>query len=360
MRVADSQSRKWLLTINNPIDKGITDETIVLTIESNLKSALYACWSQEVGGEEGTHHLHLYLHFKSPVRFSTIKNHFPSAHIDKSRGNPQQNRDYVFKEGKWLEHLKGETNLRETHQEWGEIPEERQGKRNDLEDLYQQIKEGKTNAEILDDSPKNLLLLSHIDRTRKIILEERFKNQWRNLRTTYIWGPTGVGKTRSILEFHSYDNVFRVTDYKNPFDSYNQQNVIVFDEFDSQLKIQVLLNLLDGYPLELPCRYANKIACYTSVFIISNISLVEQYKDIQTDSPQVWRALLRRIHGAYEMQSPDDIISYQCIINTDNILQIITNPFHRYTFEQISTIQQFKSDFNASLSPKSKPPSHSP
>ena len=360
LKNVDNQSRKWLLTLNNPVDKGVTDEIITTIIQTNLKSLIYACWSQEVGGEEGTHHLHLYLHFKSPIRFSTIKNNFNTAHIDKARGTAQQNRDYVYKEGKWLETNKSETNLRETHRELGEIPEERQGRRNDLEDLYQQIKEGKTNAEILEDSPKNLLILSHIDRTRKTILEEKYKSTWRDLKVTYIFGPTGVGKTRSILEYYGYETVYRVTDYKNPFDSYNQQQILVLDEYDSQLKIQTLLNLLDGYPLELPCRYANKIACYTKVFIISNSSLSEQYKDIQTDSPQVWRALLRRIHGVYEMISTDDIVSYQCTINDDNLPQIQTNPFNRYSFEQISTIQQFNSDFNVSLTPKSKPPSQSP
>ena len=91
-------------------------------------------------------------------------------------------------------------------------------------------------------------------------------------------------------------NVFRITDYLHPFDLYKGQDVILFDEFRSSLKIQDMLNYLDGYPLELPCRYANKIACYTKVYLISNISLESQYMNIQLDSPETWDAFLRRIH----------------------------------------------------------------
>ena len=62
------------------------------------------------------------------------------------------------------------------------------------------------------------------------------------------------------------------------------------------MKIGEMLNLLDGYPCELRCRYANKVACFTKVFLISNISLNEQYTDIQRSQSETWNAFLRRIH----------------------------------------------------------------
>ncbi|MBA9083828.1 hypothetical protein FHR92_000271 [Fontibacillus solani] len=57
-----------------------------------------------------------------------------------------------------------------------------------------------------------------------------------------------------------------------------------------------MLNYLDGYPLELPCRYANKVACFTKVYIVSNTGLLEQYKNAQEQANNVWEAFLRRIH----------------------------------------------------------------
>ena len=116
------------------------------------------------------------------------------------------------------------------------------------------------------------------------------------LEVTYIHGTTGTGKTRGVMEQYGYANVYRVTDYQHPFDSYGGQDVIVFEEFRSSLKIQDMLNYLDGYPIVLPCRYNNKQACFHKVFIISNWSLTEQFASVQGDYPETWKAFLRRIH----------------------------------------------------------------
>ncbi|KOF09463.1 hypothetical protein AC739_15185 [Planococcus glaciei] len=288
----DSKSRKYLLTINNPTKDMITHESIQEILATKFKSLLYACMSDEVASQ---HHKHVFLAFSSPVRFSQIKKYFPSAHIDKSRGTAENNRHYVFKEGKWADTNKAETNLKETHWEWGEIPNERSGNRTDLAELYELIQDGFSNAEIIEQNPDNILFLQHIDRTRKAILEEKFKSNWRNLDVTYIFGPTGTGKSRHVMEKYGYENVFRITDYLHPFDSYRQQDVIVFEEFTSSLKIQDMLNYLDGYPLELPSRYSNKQATFTKVYILSNSPLRKQYETVQIEKIEVWRAFLRRI-----------------------------------------------------------------
>ena len=98
------------------------------------------------------------------------------------------------------------------------------------------------------------------------------------------------------MDKYGYENVSRVTDYKHPFDNYKGQDIVIFEEFRSSLKIQDMLNYLDGYPLDLPCRYNNKIACFTKVYIISNLPLNDQYRDIQREYEETWKAFLRRIH----------------------------------------------------------------
>ena len=57
-----------------------------------------------------------------------------------------------------------------------------------------------------------------------------------------------------------------------------------------------MLNYCDIYPIDLPARYANRFACYETVYIISNWELEQQYKEVQEDNPESWRAFLRRIH----------------------------------------------------------------
>lgn len=89
------QSRKWQLTINNPLEKGYTHEVIKHNILT-LKSLRYYCLSDEVAK---IHHTHIYILFRSPVRFSTLKRLFPEVHLEKSYGSSLENKNYVFKEG---------------------------------------------------------------------------------------------------------------------------------------------------------------------------------------------------------------------------------------------------------------------
>lgn len=303
----DTQSRKWQITINNPLEKGYTHERIKEEL-GGIKSMVYWCMSDEVG-EQGTYHTHVYVACNSGVRFSTIKKKFESAHFEMAKGTSQQNKDYVFKEGKWEKDKKHETNKFETHEEYGEMPMERQGSRNDLADLYDTIKQGMTNDEIISIYPQYLFNIDKIERARQTIKEAEYRKVFRMLDVTYIFGKTGTGKTRGIMENYGYENVYRVTDYEHPFDGYKGQEVVVFEEFRSSLKIQDMLNFLDGYPLELPCRYANKIACYTKVYLVTNIGLNEQYTSIQDEYKETWNALIRRIHKIKEY-STSGIVEY--------------------------------------------------
>lgn len=138
--------------------------------------------------------------------------------------------------------------------------------------------------------------LDKIDSCRQVVDAEKYRTTFREMHVEYHFGKTGKGKTRSIMESHGYEDVYRVTDYLHPFDTYQGQPVIVFEEFHSNIKIQGVLNYLDGYPLMLPSRYNNKTACYTTVYITSNLKLEEQYRSIQREYWDTWEAFLRRIH----------------------------------------------------------------
>lgn len=296
----DTQSRKWQVTINNPVQNQL-DHNQIKNQLADITSIQYWCMSDEIG-ENGTYHTHLYIACKSAIRFSTLKNKFPAAHFEMCKGTSQQNKDYVFKQGKWEKDKKKETNLDETHEEYGEMPIERQGQRNDLHDLYDMIKSGMDNYSIINENPIYMMNIDKIERARQIIKENEFKETFRILNVSYYYGETGTGKTRSVMETYGYKNVYRVTDYDHPWDGYKGQDVVIFEEFRSSLKVQDMLNYLDGYPLELPCRYANKIACYTNVYIITNIPLHMQYQSIQVEHNETYQAFIRRIHTKKEFK----------------------------------------------------------
>lgn len=305
----NQQGRKWQLTINNPDQYSMSPEIIKQKVFT-FNSILYFCFAYEIGLETKTKHVHIYLASDVPIRFSTLKKRFPSAHIERTIGTSQENRDYIKKEGKWENDPKKDTSIPDTFYEWGEMPTERQGERSDLALLYDYVKDGLSNYEILERCPIFMTRLTDIDRARATIRQEQYKNIFRTMQVIYISGATGTGKTRTVMEQNGYDAVYRVTDYEHPFDSYGGQEVLVLDEFRSQLKISEMLNILDGYPLELRCRYANKVACFTTVYIISNISLHEQYPNVQSSDKETWNALLRRIHTVKDYHKDGSIHEY--------------------------------------------------
>lgn len=123
---------------------------------------------------------------------------------------------------------------------------------------------------------------------------------------------------RSVMDDYGYSNVYRVTDYLHPFDSYDCEDVIIFEEFRSNLSLGSMLNYLDCYPVKLPARYSNKQACYTKVFIISNWELDRQYEDLRKNDAESYNAFLRRI----------------------NYVELVM-PLKRYTY----TLEQYQSGF---------------
>ena len=86
------------------------------------------------------------------------------------------------------------------------------------------VENGATNAEIMRECPSAMLHLPRIEQARQTLLEETYRKAFRELKVEYIWGKTGVGKTRKVMELYGYENVFRVTNYATSFDGYSGQD----------------------------------------------------------------------------------------------------------------------------------------
>lgn len=301
MATANPQSKKWLLVINNPQDCGL-DHARLQEILS-LFHPLYYCMADETA-TTGTYHTHVYLFTHSPVRFSTLKNRLPTAHIEKAYGSSRENRDYITKSGKWANTDKSETSVAGTFFEFGKLPTEAEEKSPVMQQLLHNVKDGMTNTEIVEQTPSMAFRIREIDVLRQTLLAEQYSVENRKLEVTYLYGSTGVGKTRGIYERHNPRSIYRVTNYRAArgisFDGYHGQDVLVFEEFSGQIPIEDMLNYLDIYPLSLPARYNDKTACYTTVYITSNLPLEKQYSSEQWDRPETWRAFLRRIHNVIE------------------------------------------------------------
>ena len=297
----NTQSRKWALVINNPLEAGL-DHAAIREILYRFSPA-YFCMADEIA-TTGTYHTHIFLFSPSPMRFSTVKNRFSTAHIEKAYGSAKANRAYILKEGHWADTDKAETSVSGTFEEWGDLPAEKEEEAPEMLKLIQDLRAGKSVMEIIEDNPKLAFRIREIETLRQAILEEKYSAENRALEVTYLYGASGTGKTRGIFEKHDRKSICRITDYGGRngvrFDAYHCQDVLVLEEFHSQIPISAMLNYLDIYPLTLPARYTDRIACYTKVYITSNIPLEEQYRDIQRYQMETWRAFLRRVQNVIE------------------------------------------------------------
>ena len=305
----DVQRTRYQITINNPLDKGMTHNKISDILKRKFSSLVYFCMADEMGS---TYHTHVFVIFQDRVRFSKVRRHFSEAHVEECIGTTADNIDYIRKVGKYAENRSETQHLIEgSFEEYGTPPSEGRGKSKKMSYLYQKISDGYTNAEIISENHDYIHELDKFDRIRATILMDKFKGKIRhNLRVIYISGPSRVGKTKSVFEKHESSDIYRVTDYAHPFDSYSGQQVIVFDNFKTSLKLGEMLTYCDIYPVELPSRYVNKVACYDIVYIISTYPLEEQYKNVPKNDIQGWNAFIRRIDSVIVFNEDGTITEY--------------------------------------------------
>ncbi len=295
------RTRRMQITCNNPLEKGVTADQIKITL-SRWKTKYY-CFCYETG-ETGTYHVHIYVSFVHPQSTKTVSKAFGNAHIEVIRNSTsKQNRDYIRKEGDYLDSEKKATNHIETFFESGECPEdgkENQGVRNDIEAMIALVQDGASNMEIVQSVPSMALHIPAIEQYRQAYWEEQGK-EYRKMTVWYIYGKTRTGKTSYVYDTHDASEIYSVVDYKGNgiWDGYDtaRTRILLLDEYRSALPFSLMLAICDGQPLTLNCRYSNRVCLHHTVYIISNISLLEQYPNIQREEPESWQAFLARIHN---------------------------------------------------------------
>lgn len=258
------RSRYWCFTLNN---YDLEDEADIQAAR-NLQ---YLVYGREVG-ENGTPHLQGYIEFTDRVRMATIKNrtNCQEMHLEVAKGNAAQNRVYCTKQGSY-------------HEEG--IPE------NKVVTLMSMIQTGAQDMEIYEAFP-NQFIKNHagISRAKKLYLPDR---NWIMDIELYM-GSSGTGKTVAAWKYwyEKKESIFEVNLQSNfPMDGYDGEEIILLDEFRSQLPFGFLLKLLDSKPLKLNIKYGSTKIQATRIIITSNQWPWEWYPKINDKS-----MLYRRIN----------------------------------------------------------------
>lgn len=227
----------------------------------------------------GTPHTHLFIFSESPIRFTTLKNRFPIAHIEKSYRTCKENKDYILKQGKWENTEKAETKVEGTFEEYGDCPKEKEEKDPEKTRLIEMIYEGKTNIEILEECPNYAFKLKDIDYLRNSLLENKYNKEFRKINVSYYYGYVSNSiKIKYIFKKHSDSKICLISNFdKNlQFDNYKGEDVLII-EFDSnKISLNTILNLMKGVPVQLPARFINKQSSFTYLYLVC-IEEIEQH-----------------------------------------------------------------------------------
>lgn len=274
--------RRFMITINNPEE---TDDEMEKYLQS-LEHMKFYSFNREQAPTTGTIHFQMFLIFSSPKRFSTIKSYFPKAHIENCIKSSSTCLAYT---------TKSETRIAGPY-EWGTF--EDQGSRSDIKSLNELIKAGAPDKQIRELLPNSYTRYSnYISNERQKMLAEELNNKIKeNFIVVYIYGKTETGKSTDI--FTGFGNsAYYVSDYvKFPWDSYQNQDIVVMDDFYSQFNFDIMKRYIDIFPIDLSSRYNNKFGNYTKVFIISNDSLISQYSFERQNNISKWTGFKNRIH----------------------------------------------------------------
>lgn len=305
LKTVNELVRNWFLTINAHEKDGVPSIS-VSQIEDAFREVdsdadfVFQLERGSEGGDQG------YLHFQATLLLSrgrprrrkdvvrVLKSHgIPDAHLEKVRrvGAAEKycSKDESRQAGPWWssEHFR-EVSVRKSKASGS-------GAVGDRMLLADAVDSGMTPQEIaLDDRLRLLLTSANISFVEKIWTAQKAKkwsSEQREVEVTYIWGETGVGKTRSVREAVPPEKLYSaVLSGRDPFGKYAFEPVLLLDEFRGDYPLPELLQLLDRYPVQLDRRYENSWAAWTKVFICSNWPIEGLYRD----APAADRAALRR------------------------------------------------------------------
>lgn len=249
-------------------------------LKANFESALRDISENNVyticRSAEGLYHIHLVITFTSAKRSITVAKMLGNCHVEEMRGSKEQAENYIEKRGKFEE--KGEQIL----MRGGSIEkiENNRGKRTDYEEFDKAVLDGTINLN------EHLLTLANETEVRNfqaryLRLLQRKVKPFRQIHVIYVEGEAGSGKSYGVIE--RYPNAYRVSvaDKTNfPFNGYSGEKELWLDELrPGVFKHAELMQVLDGYKMNVDVKYGQVPALWETVIITSAMPFDDWYKD---------------------------------------------------------------------------------
>lgn len=111
----------------------------------------------------------------------------------------------------------------------------------------------------------------------------------------YIWGKTRSRKTSWVYEREP--DVYRVCEGNTGmwWTGYHNQEAVLFDDFRGTAPLHIMLQWLDGHPVQVPIHggYANLSA--TRIYVTSNVPIENLYRNCDQETRDAFKARFHHI-----------------------------------------------------------------
>lgn len=254
----------------------ITDfevDTFRQRVESCQDKISYIMWSLEKCPSTGRLHQQGFITLKTPLRRTGVQHLLsnPGLHLEKCIGGLDHNMKYVSKSAT---HVEGP---------WEIGTPVHQGTRTDLKrysnlviDLSNRMEDvALENPHLYIKYPRGSLEL------RKFAMQKKYSTIQRDVKVILLIGDPGVGKTKYVYDRHPANDIHKIShnDGQLWFDGYDQQKVLLLDDFKGSVRYTYLLQLLDRYPMQLPVKGSFTWAAWEIIYITSNYSIRQWYNE---------------------------------------------------------------------------------
>lgn len=146
----------------------------------------------------------------------------------------------------------------------------KQGKRNDLSKIKTMCDEGKGIRDIIDEV--NYQGVRHAE----LYLKYKEKKRYFKPKVYWIYGATGVGKSKFVYDKHG-DDVFAPINFKW-WEGYDAHKVVIIDDYRRDFcKFHELLKLLDRYPYRVETKGGSRQLLAEYIYITTPHSIDETF-----------------------------------------------------------------------------------
>lgn len=243
----------------------------------------FLCFSPEVCPTTKRHHWQGYIYLKNQMTKTAINKYmlknfnYQIGNLTVCKGTAKENMIYCGKEDY---NKDGKTKVKnDLYEEFGEAP--KQGERTDLEEIKDEILNGKKLDDIIINNP---LLYHQYGRTLSKIEAIALKKKFRTWMTEGIWyyGKTGVGKSHLAFEGYNPETHYLLNQNDGGFwQGYTGQEIVIINEFRGEIKFSELLAIVDKWPHNVKIKGSE---CYPLLAKKVIITSCKSPKEVYTQS----------------------------------------------------------------------------